>query len=110
MFKKYNHPPLFDIMETTDANSLRHKRPGMLPKKSASTRNRRAKSEGQRDRARSSFLKKVVVDLTGRFTDTQQNKEDLQEQTEFPVKPYYNDDPDNSTILIPKGLQVKESK
>lgn len=82
-----------------------------IPVESSNDEFRRTKSEGFGDLRFKSGLLEMVAGLTGRSSHTtRQNTEDLREISDFPVKPYYNDYSDHSTILIPKGLQVQESK
>jgi len=65
-----------------------------------------------RNRSKSEVILSIC-DLSGRSrsnTTSTQNTEEFREICDFPVKPYYKDDSDQSTVLIPEGLQVKESK
>jgi len=70
---------------------------------------RRTKSEGRIEERSTYGLLKRRGGSERSMKLTRQATEDLREVTDFPVKPYYNDDSDH-TVSVPWGLQVKLSK
>jgi len=62
-------------------------------------------------RNRRESLQDLMESITRRNSPhTRRNTEDFGNLCDFPVKPYYNDHSDHSTVTIPKSLQVRESK
>jgi len=71
---------------------------------------RRTLSEGVADRKKNAFTD-MFSNLSSRNSRiTRKATDELSELGDFSVKPYYNDDSDQTTMLIPLSLQVKESK
>jgi len=80
-------------------------------KSPANTVMRRSFSDGDADSIKKNGLLNMLSTLSSRGSRiTRKSTEELSDLVDFDVKPYYNDDSDHSTMLIPPSLQVKESK
>jgi hypothetical protein len=72
---------------------------------------RRSLSDGDAESRKKNVLFDMLSNLSTRGSRiTRRSTEELSDLGDFSVKPYYNDDSDHSTMLIPPSLQVKESK